>query len=161
MMRVGRTHALWAGAGLWLVSSIGLAVYSATSSAEAKKETRENAKVVAAVVEDNLALRTQLEVRGIEPVVPPPDSVAVAIAGEVGVPGETGPAGPQGEKGDKGDPGPPGPKGDKGDPGIGIQGEIGADGLPGPGPTMAQILAAIEIYCGVPGRCVVQLPPGP
>lgn len=85
---------------------------------------------------------------------PPTDAeIAAAVAafcaaGECE--GDTGPAGPQGETvvGPQGAQGPAGPQGE-----TGPQGPQGPQGEQGPGPSDAQVAAAVEAFCA-DGRCV-------
>lgn len=112
---------------------------------------------------------------------PPTDAeIAVAVVNYCAIGGRcVGPTGPQGERGEigpiglQGEPGPQGPAGEPGTDGAdgatgpqgppgpaGAAGPTGPQGEPGPGPTEAQIAAAISDYCAAAGCVGPQGPQG-
>jgi hypothetical protein len=114
----------------------------------------------------------------VDPVAPPPTSIATAqppVAGPPGPIGPVGAAGPRGPVGPPGPAGPPGPPGDNGAPGAtgppgadgtdGVDGEDGADGHDGaegpPGADGADGEPGPKGDPGEPGPAGPEGPPGP
>lgn len=81
----------------------------------------------------------------VQPSVTPPATPASPLQGD---------RGPIGERGPQGKTGPGGPIGKTGKTGkTGPDGTDGRDGARGPGPTTAQIAAAVDSWCGIDARC--------
>lgn len=96
---------------------------------------------------------------------PPGATGAQGGVGATGATGATGAQGPVGAQGQPGATGPSGPPGSDGAPGpSGPPGPPGATGPPGPagpGPTQAQLVDAVELYCETFGCVGPAGPAGP
>lgn len=114
---------------LALVGWIIVSVYSG-DKAELTAETEANEATIATLQASVVALSTQIQSLGAEPVVGPRGLPGEAI---VGPPGPRGFPGPRGQKGPQGEPGADGAPGESGSPGPqGEPGEPGPQGPPGP-----------------------------
>lgn len=138
-----------------------------------REQINEKDAQVSEIVDQYSELYAQAESEGIEPSTQQPDAVAEDAEALRGATGATGAEGRQGPQGDMGEPGRQGPQGETGATGApgatgpagarglagspgadGATGADGAQGAPGPGPTDAQVAAAVSAYCAARGECM-------